>query len=178
MNPRFVVGIDLGTTNSTLAWVDAEEQGDAVRVHDHDVTQLVGPGEPERRSAAAVVSLSSGSARFSSGHPRAAVGSDSRLRSSASSRDGGAPRIPRGWSPPRSRGCRTAARTARRRSCPGARLTRSRTLSPVEASRRVSAASGGDVRRRRRARARGACAGAAGRARSRCRRRSTKRRAS
>jgi hypothetical protein len=43
-----VVGIDLGTTNSAVAWVDATADESAVRVV--DVPQLVNPGEVERRS--------------------------------------------------------------------------------------------------------------------------------
>jgi len=41
---RFVVGIDLGTTNSALAWVDtAAEEAAGIRVQ--DIPQLVNPGE-------------------------------------------------------------------------------------------------------------------------------------
>jgi Hsp70 protein len=43
-----VVGIDLGTTNSAVAWVDAIAEDASVRVV--DVPQLVNPGEVERRT--------------------------------------------------------------------------------------------------------------------------------
>lgn len=45
--PRFVVGIDLGTTNSVLAWVDTAAEGDpdAPAVEVLPVPQLVKPGE-------------------------------------------------------------------------------------------------------------------------------------
>jgi molecular chaperone DnaK (HSP70) len=46
-SPRFVVGIDLGTTNSALAYVDAEES--RWQVHDFAVPQLVAPATIEAR---------------------------------------------------------------------------------------------------------------------------------
>ena len=45
--PRFVVGIDLGTTNSAVAFVDTQQQPWQVR--EFAVTQLVAPGEVEAR---------------------------------------------------------------------------------------------------------------------------------
>ncbi len=45
--PRFVVGIDLGTTNSAVAYVDTLQQ--PWRVREFAVTQLVAPGEVEAR---------------------------------------------------------------------------------------------------------------------------------
>ncbi len=45
--PRYVVGIDLGTTNSAVAFVDTQEQPWQVR--EFAVTQLVAPGEVEAR---------------------------------------------------------------------------------------------------------------------------------
>jgi molecular chaperone DnaK (HSP70) len=45
-NVRFVVGIDLGTTNSAVAFADLEGEGPAAElVRDFAVTQLVAPGE-------------------------------------------------------------------------------------------------------------------------------------
>jgi molecular chaperone DnaK (HSP70) len=44
---RYVVGIDLGTTNSAVTYVDTQEQPWQVRVL--SLPQLVGPGEVERR---------------------------------------------------------------------------------------------------------------------------------
>jgi hypothetical protein len=46
VNNRFVVGIDLGTTNSALAWVDTSISEERAPLHVQDVTQLVNPGEP------------------------------------------------------------------------------------------------------------------------------------
>ncbi|MGH9309535.1 MAG: Hsp70 family protein [Vicinamibacterales bacterium] len=49
MEPRYVVGIDLGTTNSALAWVDTQEPDEHLRVRAQDVPQLVSPGEVARQ---------------------------------------------------------------------------------------------------------------------------------
>ena len=49
MPQRFVVGIDLGTTNSALGWVDTSED-DAGRVRIQDIPQLVNPGEVAPRT--------------------------------------------------------------------------------------------------------------------------------
>jgi hypothetical protein len=46
---RFVVGIDLGTTNCALGWVDTTA-GDEARVRIQDVPQLVNPGEVAART--------------------------------------------------------------------------------------------------------------------------------
>jgi molecular chaperone DnaK (HSP70) len=46
---RFVVGIDLGTTNCALGWVDTAA-GDAARVRIQDVPQLVNAGELAART--------------------------------------------------------------------------------------------------------------------------------
>ena len=48
--PRFIVGIDLGTTNSALAWVDASEPEEQARVRLQQIPQLVSPGEIAHRS--------------------------------------------------------------------------------------------------------------------------------
>jgi hypothetical protein len=47
---RFIVGIDLGTTNSVLAFVDTAE-GEAAAVRMLKVPQLIGPGLVEERAA-------------------------------------------------------------------------------------------------------------------------------
>ena len=49
MPPRFVVGIDLGTTNCALAWADTERPEDDARIDVLDIAQLVNAGEPGRR---------------------------------------------------------------------------------------------------------------------------------
>jgi hypothetical protein len=45
VNSRFVVGIDLGTTNSALACVDTAHGDDSARVRVLNIPQLVNPGE-------------------------------------------------------------------------------------------------------------------------------------
>lgn len=50
MTHRYVVGIDLGTTNSALAWVDASVPQDEARVTVAPIAQLVNPGEVAQRS--------------------------------------------------------------------------------------------------------------------------------
>ena len=50
MNAPFVVGIDLGTTNSALAWVDAAVAEEQVRIQVQEIPQLVNVGEPGRRT--------------------------------------------------------------------------------------------------------------------------------
>ncbi len=49
--PRFIIGIDLGTTNSAVAYVDLHEDEDATRrpIRLFDVPQLVAPGEVAAR---------------------------------------------------------------------------------------------------------------------------------
>src|SRR5450755_2974804 len=45
---RYLIGIDLGTTNSAVAYVDTREDADSAGssgIHTFDVAQLTGPGE-------------------------------------------------------------------------------------------------------------------------------------
>ena len=49
VSERFVVGIDLGTTNCALAWVDTTA-GEAARVRIQEIPQLVNPGEVAART--------------------------------------------------------------------------------------------------------------------------------
>ncbi|HEX8144668.1 MAG TPA: Hsp70 family protein, partial [Pyrinomonadaceae bacterium] len=50
MDTRYVVGIDLGTTNSTLAQFDTTQQEDEARISVESIPQLVNPNEVEERS--------------------------------------------------------------------------------------------------------------------------------
>jgi Hsp70 protein len=50
VQPRYVVGIDLGTTNCALAWLDTSEPEERARVHLQDIPQLVSPGEVAPRT--------------------------------------------------------------------------------------------------------------------------------
>jgi hypothetical protein len=47
---RFVVGIDLGTTNSALAWIDTSLSEEEARVTSQGIRQLVNPGEVAPRT--------------------------------------------------------------------------------------------------------------------------------
>ena len=48
---RYVIGIDLGTTNSALSWVDrTASETEVRRIHSFDVPQLTAPSEVARRS--------------------------------------------------------------------------------------------------------------------------------
>ena len=49
MAPRFVVGIDLGTTNCALAWVDTADSAERPLVHEQEIAQTVNPGEVAAR---------------------------------------------------------------------------------------------------------------------------------
>ena len=48
MNERFVVGIDLGTTNCALAWADSTAPEGQVHVQVQEIPQVVNPGELQR----------------------------------------------------------------------------------------------------------------------------------
>ncbi len=49
-DPFYIIGIDLGTTNSIVAYTKAEvEKGEKPEIHVFDVPQLTGPGVVERR---------------------------------------------------------------------------------------------------------------------------------
>ena len=50
MNQRFVVGIDLGTTNCALAWADSSAPEDAASVQVEQIPQTVNPGEVQPRT--------------------------------------------------------------------------------------------------------------------------------
>jgi molecular chaperone DnaK (HSP70) len=50
LNERFVVGIDLGTTNCALAWADSASPEGQMRVQVQEIPQLVNPGEVQRRT--------------------------------------------------------------------------------------------------------------------------------
>ncbi len=50
MDTRYIVGIDLGTTNSALAYVDNAAPEEGARIEVGGVPQLVNPGEVEDRS--------------------------------------------------------------------------------------------------------------------------------
>lgn len=49
MNTQYIVGIDLGTTNSTLAQFDSTQPEEEARIEVRGVPQLINPGEIEER---------------------------------------------------------------------------------------------------------------------------------
>jgi len=46
--PRYLIGIDLGTTHTAIAWLDTWQQGQTIQIFDID--QLIGAGEVARQS--------------------------------------------------------------------------------------------------------------------------------
>jgi molecular chaperone DnaK (HSP70) len=50
LNQRFVVGIDLGTTNCALAWADSSAPEDAAHVQVEEIPQTVNPAEVQPRT--------------------------------------------------------------------------------------------------------------------------------
>ena len=50
MTSRYVVGIDLGTTNCALAWADSSAPEDAASVQVEQIPQTVNPGEVQPRT--------------------------------------------------------------------------------------------------------------------------------
>src|SRR5581483_3198659 len=48
--PQYLVGIDLGTTNSALAYMDVGRSGKAAAIRPFAVPQLVAPGELRERA--------------------------------------------------------------------------------------------------------------------------------
>ena len=84
--PRFIVGIDLGTTNCALAAVSADPGEEQPPIEVREIPQLVNPHEVASRIAAAVVPVSAGRSRLPGGQPGAAVGTGAPHASPASSR--------------------------------------------------------------------------------------------
>ena len=88
MHHRFVVGIDLGTTNSALAWVDASRPEDEAEVAVTPIPQLVNPGEVAHRSLLPSFMYLPGTIDFPAGstalpwdaHPAQVVGELARRR--------------------------------------------------------------------------------------------------
>ena len=88
---RFLVGIDLGTTNSAVAYVDTDEEEWAVR--DFAIPQLVGPGEVEAREVLPSFHYEAAAGEFPAGAlrlPWDAPGSDPKYAVGLFARDHGA----------------------------------------------------------------------------------------
>ena len=80
MNTRYIVGIDLGTTNSALAYVDNEAPEEGARIEVGGVPQLVNPGEVEDRSLLPSFLFIPGEMDFPKGQSEFALGSESAVR--------------------------------------------------------------------------------------------------
>ena len=147
---RFVVGIDLGTTNSALAYVDTAglEAGRARRRSAPSSAAADVAGHGRGAPAAAVVPLPRRAERARQRALPPAVGRAAGR--CGGGRPGGArapPRCPSAWCRRPSRGCATRASIARRDPAVGPSrrggddAAESRALSPVEASWRTSSTS-------------------------------------
>ena len=122
MASRFVVGIDLGTTNCALAYVDTGAAGAMSRRCQHlPIPQVVQPGVVEERPLLPSFLYLPGPERAAGREPASCRGRRTAITPSASSPATSAARCRRGWSPPPSRGCAIPASIAARRSCRGRR---------------------------------------------------------
>ena len=125
--PRYLVGIDLGTTNIAVAYVDTASQGRR-RAEAAHVPRARKSSRPGRcRNSRCCRRSSTCPARTTSRRARSTCrGRRTRPTPSARSPATTARRCPAGWCRPRSRGCATPASIAPRRSCrgPGRRTCR------------------------------------------------------
>ena len=164
----FIVGIDLGTTNSALAYVDPA-RGRARAGRATCPFRSWSARRSRRAAALAVCALPAGRPGADGGRARAALAQARNRAWSASSRAGRARRCPGGSSPPPRAGCAIPASIALPPSCPGGAGRTWPKLSPVDASASSSPhlrAPGMPSTQRRRSRSRRSC--------SPCPRRSTR----
>ena len=132
---RYIVGIDLGTTNCAVAYVDTKGPRAAGGRHP-DVRRSAAcragrVGPPEH---AALVPLSHRRATSFQPERRGCPGATAATGSLASSQDSKGPVFPAAWSAAPRAGSVIPAWTARPTSCPGARPPEIKRVSPVEAS--------------------------------------------
>ena len=132
---RYIVGIDLGTTNCAVAYVDTKgRERPTADIRMFEVPQLVAPGETAPRSMLPSFLYLPGGHELPPGAARLALergGRPDRRRVRAD--PGGAGPRPAGLAAPRA-GSVTPASTARPTSCPGAAPPEVTKVSPVEAS--------------------------------------------
>ena len=139
---RYVIGIDLGTTNSAVAYVDLTQEkarlfGDVGR--SSSLRYRNSWPRQRRRSAhgVALVPLSAGARTTCSPGSTALPWDIERSYAVGEfAREQGAQRCRAGWWPRPSRGSAMPASTAPPTSCPGALATKVAQVSPVEASTR------------------------------------------
>ena len=114
---EYVVGIDLGTTNSALAYAELRADADPfapANVQLLDIPQLVNPGEVRDEPLLPSFLYLPGAERFPGRLAGAPMGRESRHRSSAASRKSAASKTPAAWSLRRNPGSRIPAWTAPR----------------------------------------------------------------
>ena len=117
MAARYLVGIDLGTTNTACAYVDTRT-GRTIEVF--DIPQLVAPGEVRARPPLPSFLYLAGAHDLPAG-VSPCRGRRTGTSASASWHASRARACPAAWCRRRSRGSATAASIARRRSCRGVR---------------------------------------------------------
>ena len=121
---KYVIGIDLGTTNSALAYTEIKPDADRFDAPEVRLMDDSAAGESRRgarRAAAAVVPLHSRRDGFSRRLARAALESGVPSSSPAGSRRSAASKTQAAWWRLRNRGSRTPVSTAPRPSFPGTR---------------------------------------------------------
>ena len=109
---RYLVGIDLGTTNIALAYVDTAEKVKAAgpKLHTFDIPQLIAAGDVGEQPLLPSFLYLPGPARFAPRFRRLCRGTRTAdWTPSANSPATTGRRFPAGWSPPRSRGSPTPA---------------------------------------------------------------------
>ena len=124
---RYLVGIDLGTTNCAVAYVDTQgRERPSADIRDFPVPQLVAPGETAPRTMLPSFLYLAGRARAAARRGAAALERQARTGSWASSPGSRGRRCPAGWSAAPRAGSATPASIARPISSPGAARRRSR----------------------------------------------------
>ncbi len=71
---KYIIGIDLGTTHSVVAYTEAElREGEESVIRIFAVPQVISPGEVKAKNSAAVFFVSAGTARCPGGEPGSAL---------------------------------------------------------------------------------------------------------
>ena len=119
--PRYIVGIDLGTTHSVVAYTAATPPADEqLRVELLPIAQVVAPNEIKAQPLLPSFLLMPGRTMYHREHwlcPGTTISTTPWAISPALV----VPNFRRAWSHRRNPGCRTVASTVQRRFCPGTR---------------------------------------------------------
>jgi len=135
---KYVIGIDLGTTNSALAYTEIRPDADPFdtpEVRLMDIPQLVNPGEVRDEPCCPPRSTFLARPIFQQARLRS-LGMQSQSLSPAASRRNGAWRMPAAWWPRQNHGSRMPASTAPAPILPWNAPEGVPKLSPVDASSR------------------------------------------